>query len=258
MLHRLYRGVYAVGHVALSEDARAVAAIFAYGGDAFVSHLSAAKKWNISRWTNDSLRLVTSHRRAPLSGIKVIRVGGLFEDEFVDIDGVATASVERTILDLSRNLDEYQLAWVLHQAKFHRVLNQNFLDVLIGRHTNFPGRQRLRQAIRLREAGSAGTRSRAEDYFVQIIRSFGIKIPRVNTHVQTVAGPFEVDFYWHSKRIGIEVDGPDHEDLAVQLSDQARDEQLRLAGVQIFRFSTKRMYRMTRNAVAVEIHNCIA
>lgn len=46
-LHRVYRGVYAVGHTALSNEGRWMAAVLACGEDAVLSHLSAAEHWGL-------------------------------------------------------------------------------------------------------------------------------------------------------------------------------------------------------------------
>ena len=47
-LHRLYRGVYAVGHTNLSDKGRMIAAVFACGPGAVLSHESAAYLWSLS------------------------------------------------------------------------------------------------------------------------------------------------------------------------------------------------------------------
>jgi predicted transcriptional regulator of viral defense system len=47
-LHRLYRGVYAVGHTDLRREGRWIAAVFACGEGAVLSHRSAAALWKFS------------------------------------------------------------------------------------------------------------------------------------------------------------------------------------------------------------------
>ena len=47
-LHRLYRGVYAVGHTNLSQEGRWIAGVFACGTGAVLSHESAAHLWRLS------------------------------------------------------------------------------------------------------------------------------------------------------------------------------------------------------------------
>src|SRR3954470_12587584 len=47
-LHRVHRGVYAVGHLPPSPHARAMAAVLACGSGAVLSHRSAAALWRIT------------------------------------------------------------------------------------------------------------------------------------------------------------------------------------------------------------------
>src|SRR3954452_22681895 len=46
-LHRVYRGVYAVGHAGLSNEGRWMAAVLACGEGAVLSHRSAAEHWKL-------------------------------------------------------------------------------------------------------------------------------------------------------------------------------------------------------------------
>src|SRR5688572_6431224 len=46
-LHRVHRGVYAVGHLSLTRNGRFMAAVLACGEGAALSHLSAAVLWEI-------------------------------------------------------------------------------------------------------------------------------------------------------------------------------------------------------------------
>ena len=48
-LHRLYRGVYAVGHTNLSLHGQCLAAVLACGPDALLSHYSAAWLWGLTK-----------------------------------------------------------------------------------------------------------------------------------------------------------------------------------------------------------------
>src|SRR5205823_1743189 len=48
-LHRLFRGVYALGHEAITAKGRLIAPVLAYGPDGLVSHRSATDWWGIAR-----------------------------------------------------------------------------------------------------------------------------------------------------------------------------------------------------------------
>lgn len=46
-LHRIHRGVYAVGHRGISQEGQWIAAVLAVGDTAVLSHQSAAALWNL-------------------------------------------------------------------------------------------------------------------------------------------------------------------------------------------------------------------
>jgi len=49
-LHRLHRGVYAVGHEGVTLTGRFMAAVLACGDGAALSHFSAAAHWGFMHW----------------------------------------------------------------------------------------------------------------------------------------------------------------------------------------------------------------
>src|SRR5262245_24305638 len=54
-LHRVHRGIYAIGHPALSERGKWMAAVLACGEGAVLSHMNAAELWEIRRPRRPSL-----------------------------------------------------------------------------------------------------------------------------------------------------------------------------------------------------------
>src|SRR3954451_22765037 len=66
-LHRLHRGVYAVGHVGLSYEGRVIASVLACGHDAAASRLTAASLRDVSRFPRPSIDavVVPKTRRQP-------------------------------------------------------------------------------------------------------------------------------------------------------------------------------------------------
>jgi len=66
-LHRLYRGVYAVGHAAPSEARSFMAAVLACGNGAALSHVSATVLWGFLKAAGRSdPRHLTQHERENL------------------------------------------------------------------------------------------------------------------------------------------------------------------------------------------------
>src|SRR6476469_1116844 len=76
--HRLYRGVYAVGHTALSLEGRLIAAVFSAGPLAVLSHRSAAMLWGLLRDSRSIIDVSTPDRgRTSKKGVRVHRVRSL-------------------------------------------------------------------------------------------------------------------------------------------------------------------------------------
>src|SRR5262245_12389988 len=64
-LHRLYRGVYAVGHTDLSPHGECLAAVLACGPHSLLSHHSAAWLWGIARWPHTPISVTVPTPRRP-------------------------------------------------------------------------------------------------------------------------------------------------------------------------------------------------
>src|SRR4029450_613126 len=86
-LHRIHRGVFAVGHPGLSREGRWMAAVLACGPHAVLSHISAAELWGMLRSkrrpsppsSEDAAHVTvpTQAGRRPRHGIVVHRSGTL-------------------------------------------------------------------------------------------------------------------------------------------------------------------------------------
>ena len=74
-LHRLHRGVFAVGHARISREGRWLAAVLALGEGAVLSHVSAAALWGIRHSSSAYVHVTvpTAAGRARRRGIVVHR-----------------------------------------------------------------------------------------------------------------------------------------------------------------------------------------
>jgi very-short-patch-repair endonuclease len=101
-LHRLHRGVYAVGHTNLSREGRWIAAVFACGEGAVLSHGSAAALWRLSP-TCPPLAHVTvpgTAGRRRRKGIVLHRSSTLSPRETALRRNIPVTTQERTLADL--------------------------------------------------------------------------------------------------------------------------------------------------------------
>ena len=231
MLYRRYRGVYVVGQPSLSREGEWMAAALAATGA--LDHLAAADLHGISRFTAPLISVVTT-RRPRLDGVRVHTVRRLDARDLTTHKGIPVTTVHRTLVDLSDVRTKHQLANVIHEAAFRgRFVEPAVRDAMAranGRHNLGV----LEQAIALHHAGSAGTKSGAEDAFLRLVADE----PLVNLDLLGS----EVDFHWPDRLLVVEVDGGHHTRRPTARDDERRDRVLAAAGWTVLRFTDRDVY----------------
>src|SRR3954470_4274752 len=143
-LHQLYRGVYAVGHTALSLEGRLIAAVFSAGANAVLSHRSAAMLWRLLRDSSPIIHVTTPDRgRTSKKRVRVHRVRSLQPADVTVVDGIPVTSVARTLFDIARTESPRQLRYALDQAERLRLLDVRALQ----RFEGLPGWRALASAL---------------------------------------------------------------------------------------------------------------
>jgi very-short-patch-repair endonuclease len=236
-LHRIHRGVYAVGHPSLSQEGLWMAAVLMAGEGAALSHLSAAAFWQIWRGRPRGIEVVAPRRRRRRAGVQVHWCPSLDPRDTTVSRAIPVTTVARTLIDLTDKLDEHQLANVIHEAVFRGRFDLAATRAAMTRANGRPRLSVLYAALDAHAAGSAGTRSGLEDRFLALVREAGLPQPLVNVQVPTAVRRFEVDFHWPDQRLCVEVDGPGHARPRTRLEDQVRDELLRAAGQEVLRLT---------------------
>ena len=113
-LHRLHRGVYAVGHRSLSAHGRQLAAVLACGPDAVLSHRSAAVLWGLLRACEHPIHVTApTHRRGPAG----VRLHFSLPSESVHRDAIAVTTPARTLVDLATTASREELERALDEAR---------------------------------------------------------------------------------------------------------------------------------------------
>jgi len=143
-LHRIYAGVYAVGHPRVCREGRWLAAVLACGEGAVLSHRSAAALWGIRDY--DGRIEVTARHAHRRGSLLVARRSSLERDEITAHRGIPATTVERTLVDLGAVLEPHQLDRALREAEYLRVVDFAELERLLDRHTRKRGTRHLRSA----------------------------------------------------------------------------------------------------------------
>src|SRR5262245_16216333 len=116
-LHRLYRGVYAVGHVHLGREGRQLAAVLACGEGAVLSHRSAASHWALLDTQSGLIDVTAARSREGTPGIRLHSARALGRHDTTTHEGMPITSVARTLLDLAASVRPDRLERALAQAE---------------------------------------------------------------------------------------------------------------------------------------------
>ncbi len=201
-LHRIHRGVYAIGRPGVSREGRWMAAVLACGDGALLSHRSAGALWGVSP-APAAVSYVTLPRRARRrEGIVVHESATLVAHDAAAVDGIPCTSLARTLVDFAGMASRRQLARAVDQAERLRIFDGRAVHEVLSRSNGRAGAVALRAALADWEEPPF-TRSEAERRLHELINGSGLSQPLVNHHV---AG-HEIDFWWPEQRFAAEVDG---------------------------------------------------
>jgi predicted transcriptional regulator of viral defense system len=240
-LHRLYRGVYAVGYRELSQRGECLAAVLAVGPGALLSYYSAGWLWGLRSGSPAPFEVtafVPRHHRPP-KGVKRHRARNLGEEDRALVDGIPVTSVARTLLDLAWKLRSDQLRRVLARAEDLKLLDLEAIRDVIERNRGHHGAKRLRFALATYER-PIWARSEFERRFVERLVAAGL--PRPATGWNEVG--HEIDVYWPDLRFGVELDSfATHGNREAFEADRERDLDFALARIETIRVTELQFYR---------------
>ena len=197
-LHRVFPGVYAVGHRRQAPVDRAAAAVLACGDGAVLSHFSAAALWGWTRYWREPFEVAVPGDRRPKQ-IRAHRIRDLSRMDRTRHSGIPVTSPARTVLDCAPRLDDDRLARLVDDA-LRGALSRGALAELLARCPTYSSAKRLEPFVA--EAG-APTRSQFERKFKAFARRFELPPHEINAFV---CGR-EVDVVFRAERVIVEIDG---------------------------------------------------
>jgi hypothetical protein len=197
-LHRVHRGVYAVGHPGRSMLADYAAAVLAGGAGSRLSHAPCGHVLKLERAAAPPPPEVTvpttTHRRRP--GIVIHRVRTIPRADLLTVHGIPMLSAPRTLLDLAPRLTPEQLAQACHEAWVHQRVRPHHVKACIARNPGKPGATKLLAAM-----VADVTLSELERAFLRLLRAHNLPLPRTNIDH---AGD-KVDCHWPQFGLTIEL-----------------------------------------------------
>ena len=244
-LHRFHRGVYAVGHRALSPRGKLLAAVYACGRDAVASHHDAAWLWNVGR-----RRATRYHVTVPArgrTGPKVVAphcVRRLAPEDVAEVDGIPCTSLARTLVDLGAVLSLMQLRRAFEEADRRGLLDAAAVQRACERGNGRRGVANARRALEIYEPDPPKTRSEFEREFFDWCDANGIPRPSSNVWVEGQ----EVDMAWLDANgdpiAVVELDSYEyHRTREAFERDRERQSALEAARIPNIRVTSRRMQR---------------
>jgi very-short-patch-repair endonuclease len=228
----LHRGVYAIGHTALTIESHFIAAVYACGPGALLSYRCAGVVHGLLRWSPVRIDVTAPGERKARDGITLHRSRVIHPDDRAAVDGIPTSSVARTLVDLADVIDERQLAKAVDRAEVLRVFDLEAIEEALARLPGRRGRHRLKRVLAAYQPEPHFLRSQAERRIKQLCRRHQLPQPQFNVNL---AG-YEVDVYWPEARLVIEFDGAEtHHTRHAFHADRRRDRALATEGIQTLR-----------------------
>ena len=239
-LHRVHRGVYAVGTGVLTMRGRLTAAVLACGEDAVLSHRAAAAWWGMLEWDGRPVEVIVSRGAGrALDGIRPRWSRSLHEHDVWRRDHVRLTSPARTALDLAADMTPKALRRMVRQSLAERRLSIRGLSDVLSRARRHPGARALRAVV---ADGHVPTRSELEDLALDLLEAAGIARPDVNPLLRLDGRDIRPDLLFREQRLAIELDSRRwHHDPLTRQDDADKQAILEAHGHRVLRMTFRQI-----------------
>ncbi len=257
-LHRVFRGVYALGHTGIGERGRLMAATLACGPGAVVSHRSAAALLGLVDAGPVVIDVIAPGSRGRgIDRIRAHKAPPPGPAEAGTVAAIPCTSPARTLVDLAGVVGGRTLRSAFERAAAKGILDVAAIEAAISGGRRGAGVLRglvaeWRRAAAVARKGKL--KSPLEAMVLPILGRRGITLPRPNAPV-TLADDsrIEVDFLWAEERLALEADSRDFHGTDVAFErDRWRDRELMRVGYSTLRV-TKQQAEQEAGAIAAAI-----
>jgi hypothetical protein len=259
-LHRLFPGVYAVGHRSVSGDGRRLGAVLACGEGAVLSRFSAASAWGMLNGDGRRFDVVAPGRSggriADGRRIALRRTRRLPEEDVGTLRGIPITTVGRTLLDLAGSAAPTTVQRAVHEAEVQRLLDVDAVLATIDRNPGRRGTRALTAALGVSAPDPDNSRFVAT--FLAVCVDHGLPRPRFSAHVDGGDRLYEADALFVAERVIVELDSRRvHATARSFQSDRRRDSVLAARDYLTLRCTWHRL-RDEPEAVAAELRSVLA
>jgi Transcriptional regulator, AbiEi antitoxin/Protein of unknown function (DUF559) len=251
-LHRIHRGVYAVGRASLDARGRRMAAVLACGPGAVLSHRTAADAWGIAPRASARIEVsIPTRAKRTRPGITVHRSPRLRPKDMTTVEGIPCTTVARTLLDMAAVVSVQTLVRAIESSERLRLFDGREVHDVLEWATGTPAARRLKAGLEACESEPPPTRLEFERIAFDVFNRSVLGRPLVNHLVETAEEALEVDFCWPDRRLVVEADSWDfHRTRAAFERDRRRDQLLTAAGWMVIRVTWRQLRDAPRRVLA--------
>lgn len=231
-LHRVFRGVYAVGRAQIGQRGSLRAATLACGPGAVVSHRSAAALLGLLYRGPVVIDVIAPGGCGRgIDGVRAHQVRAPRAEEVRLVDRIPSTTASRTKVDLAGTISDWALRGCFERSAARGTLDLDAIEVAMGSDQR-RGAPALRALIAewrgaVPVARTARRRSPLEAKVLPLLVRRGLPSPLVNAPVQLARGRIEVDFLWPEQRLMVEADSREFHSTGVAFErDRRRDREL--------------------------------
>lgn len=257
-IHRVQRGVYAIGRADLDAQGRIQAAVLACGAQAIVSHRSAAYLLGIGARAPLVVDVTPPGQRGrAIDGVRFHSVPFPARSELILVDGIPCTDASRTIVDLAGTYGEAQLRDSIERAATERSLDLGAIDAILTAGPRRRGAPCLRRILAdwrpvAAKAAYPSFRSLFEAKLLPLVIAAGLTLPDFNVPVRTATRTIEVDLLWPDQRLVLEADSRKHHGIEIAFErDHRRSRELLAAGYTVLRVTWREVEHETPAVFAV-------
>jgi hypothetical protein len=240
---RVRRGVFVVAGAPPSYAQSVLAALLATEREAWASHRTAAKLFQLQVPEPAGIDVLTGgSARMRLEGVEHHRSNQLRDRDVASCDGVPVTSVARTLIDCAPFLRGRALAAAFDDARRRKLTTYPELDdahrfIDRGRRTGRHLVRPVRPVVLDRNPGG----SQRELDVLGALAAYGVPLPEQQVRVDLPSGPRFLDYGYPLLKLGLEFDGYEEHGLIRSTfdDDRDRDAELLLAGWWILHFTSR-------------------
>jgi very-short-patch-repair endonuclease len=210
-----YDRVYRIAGAPPSWKGDLLAAVWAGGKRAVVSHRSAAALWGLPGKRTEIMEITCPRwRRAQHEGLVVHESRALSDRDIGQADDTRVTTVERTIFDLAAVCSRFTVDMAIDSALRQELTTVDELYSMFRRvgRRGLKGTRLLRDLLADRDVDYTPTESEREQILLRVLREHGLPDPERQFSIYDNAGNFlaRPDFVYRDLKIAMEYDSYQH------------------------------------------------